>query len=110
MSDGRTSRAKLAEDKAVSVKTLNSAFAKLISKDKELVASGDGTPSIWEQRWYSDRLNRSLFYNKGGAVWLNTESVDDVVTARQDDLYAYSASIPAFRKKLDECLEAGDRA
>ena len=51
-------------------------------------------PGIWECRWYNDTGNSDLYYNKGDAVWVNTEQPDEFVTAHTADIDMYVQGCP----------------
>ena len=103
-----TSNILLEETSTINVKTLNAAFAALLENDYQTAVSGKKMPGIWEQKWYNDQDNTSLHYGLGDVVWLNTESIDDIVRNRADDLYAYSAGNSLLRKQLDELRQNDD--
>lgn len=86
----------------INTKTLDSVFEKLLQNDYQTAIGGKNIPGLWEQKWYNDRDNHELYYGLGDAVWINTESIDDLVRKRESDLYEYSAGNPLLRKQLDE--------
>ena len=104
----QTYSSQLRDDRPISIKMLNQAFANLVRSDNNRTVDDSDMPGLWEQRWYNERDNSDLYYQVGDAVWVNTEHIDDVVNVRQDELYAYAASNAALRKKLDERLDAED--
>ena len=104
----QTYSSQLRDDRPISIKMLNQAFANLVRSDNNRTVDDSDMPGLWEQRWYNERDNSDLYYQVGDAVWVNTERIDDVVNVRQDELYAYAASNAALRQKLDERLDAED--
>ena len=92
----------------IDITMLNQKFRQLLENDIQLANVGKDLPGIWEQRWYNEQSDASLYYKKGSCVWLNTESIDDVVRSRELDLYSYAHAYPSFKKQLDELVARRD--
>lgn len=72
-------------NKKVEIDTLNALLSRLLTNDLELVPENIVKPTIWVKRW----LNGEDPYKKGDAVWINTESVEDFISHKQDYIKIY---------------------
>jgi len=81
-------------DENVTDVRLNKSFYRLIENDQNLSPSKQSEPQIWECRWYSDQNVRG--YDKGYAVWLNTEEEKEFLDNKADDIYKYLKKHPYF--------------
>lgn len=63
----------------VKSQTMNNVYARLVQNDDALRIDQTAWPTIWEQRWYNSQTDRSLYYKKGDAVWINTEDINRFV-------------------------------
>ena len=70
------------------IATVNTRLRNLVENDQTFFGS-NVRPDIWERRWYNDAGNKSLYYQKGDAVWLNTEPADEFVAAHAADIDMY---------------------
>lgn len=93
-----------AED--VKTTSLNNIFNKLLDNDKSMLIQNLISPSIWECKWYSDQTIEG--YQTGEAVWINTESLDNLVKAKEQDIIDYGSTKDArLAKKFEELSGSG---
>lgn len=85
----------------VSNQHLKQIYEKLIENDKSLDPEKQNIPQIWENRWYNAPENKSLYYKKGSAVWLNTENESDFIKNKEKDIKGYISKDMELSKKLD---------
>ena len=71
----------------ISINGLTESFHKLLENDDSLLMSLRNKPGVWEKKWYND--DSILGYQKGAAVWLNTEDVTQFINARFDEIEHY---------------------
>lgn len=82
----------LHEDENMTDVRLNSSFNKLLENDRCLLQDGGNVPNLWECKWYN---NESVpGYNIGDAVWINTQSIDDIVISKSEAIYKYALNNP----------------
>ena len=91
------------------ISTVNTVIRRLMENDN-MFFDANISPQIWERRWYNDRDNRSLYYMKGDAVWINTEPVDAFVQNHQADILAYALGYSGTRYKVASLSAAEDYA
>lgn len=92
-------------DKEVEVAALNEVLSKLLMNDKMLVPVDSIKPSIWIARW----TNGEDAYNKGDAVWVNAECVDDFVDAKEGLVKIYLKQDKRYEGRINAAEENGDR-
>lgn len=90
----------LNSEDGVSIKNLNEVMLKLIKNDNGLVLNNRISPGLWEASWLNDSTIKG--YDKGSAVWLNTDTIDNIVVSREADIYRYASHFIGLRKRLDE--------
>lgn len=66
---------------------LNAQLRSLVKNDQSLLDDDSNVPSIWEQKWVNDSTVNG--YRKGQSVWLNTQSPEDILNARYDQVEQY---------------------
>lgn len=91
------------------IATINAALANLVENDRSFFSS-DCQPGVWERRWYNDTGNKSLYYKRGDAVWINTEPADQFVASHIADIDMYAQGCAQTRYKLIALSAAGDTA
>jgi len=91
------------------IATVNTALKNLVENDQSFLESG-ARPGVWERRWYNDVGNKSLYYRKGDAVWLNTEPADEFVAAHTADIDVYVQGCAQTRYKYLSLSSEGDLA
>lgn len=79
---------------------LNEAFNKLLVNDKTLSPLNSIEPKIWECKWYNNSNIQG--YSKGYAVWYNTESIDDILQRKIDEIYDYGKKNTKISMKIKE--------
>ena len=88
--------------------TISNVFSKLLENDRGLVWSSSSSPKLWESTW---RNNPSFTgYNKGDAVWLNTESKQSIIVKRENDILSYAKADPSLYARLQKLKEEKDLA
>ena len=88
--------------------TISNVFSKLLENDRGLVWSSSSSPKLWESTW---RNNPSFAgYNKGDAVWLNTESKQSILAKRENDILSYAKADPSLYARLQKLKEEKDLA
>lgn len=91
------------------IATVNSIIRRLIENDQTFF-SDSIQPGIWECRWYNDIKNSNLYYKKGDAVWINTESADDFIMAHISDIETYIQGSVEAKYKYMSLSAAQDQA
>lgn len=71
----------------VSINGVTDSYHKLIENDESLINTLQNKPGVWECKWYND--DKIPGYQKGAAVWINTEDIDQFINARYDDIEHY---------------------
>ena len=65
----------------VSINDIDAALASMIENDKVIIPQYGISPRIWRCKWYciplTDRNKQRLLYQKGDAVWINTEDLSE---------------------------------
>lgn len=103
------SSVEIPRDAGFRIATINNSIAKLVENDKQFFSSSC-QPGIWERRWYNDTGNKSLYYKKGDAVWINTEQADEFVASHIADIDMYAQGCAQTRYKLAALSAANDAA
>lgn len=91
------------------VATVNTALKNLVENDQTFFGA-NVQPGVWERRWYNDAGNKSLYYKKGDAVWLNTEPADEFVAAHMADIDIYVQGCAQAKYKYLSLSAANDFA
>ena len=71
----------------VSINGVTDSYHKLIENDESLINTLQNNPGVWECKWYND--DKIPGYQKGAAVWINTEDIDQFINTRYDDIEHY---------------------
>lgn len=98
----------LAAGSKITLNALNSAFKKLIENDNSLIPENSIIPKIWECKWFNNA--NIVGYNKGDAVWINTEPLDSFTEARYQTIINYLLQNSVYRHKVEKMQAAGDVA
>lgn len=77
---------------------INDKFKKLIENDILLDPSSNIKPQIWECKWFNN--NNISGYNKGDAVWINTESEINFIKKHISDIYNYALNNQYLKQKI----------
>lgn len=91
------------------IATVNTRLRNLVENDQTFFGSSV-RPGVWERRWYNDVGNKSLYYKKGDAVWLNTEPASEFVAAHTADIDMYVQGCAQARYKYLALSAANDSA
>ena len=91
------------------IATVNTRLRNLVENDQTFFGSSV-RPDIWERRWYNDAGNKSLYYKKGDAVWLNTEPANEFVAAHTADIDMYVQECTQARYKYLALSAVNDQA
>lgn len=89
------------------IATVNQVIRRLVENDMSFFGTSV-QPGIWERRWYNDRGNKSLYYKKGDAVWINTEQAEEFILAHVADIDMYIQGNPAARYEFMSLSAAED--
>lgn len=91
-------------DKEVELAALNEVLSKLLMNDKTLVPVNVVKPQIWVARW----INGEDAYNRGDAVWINTESVDDFVKNKTEYIKIYLKQDSRYQSRINQAESNND--
>lgn len=90
--------------KQVEIAALNEVLSKLLMNDKMLVPVDSIKPSIWVARW----INGEDAYNRGDAVWVNTEDIDSFVNSKTEYIKIYLRQDKRYYGRINQAEQNGD--
>lgn len=71
----------------VSINGITDSLHKLVENDERILLTLNNKPGIWEAKWYNDDTIEG--YQRGAAVWLNTEDIDHLIDVKFDEIRHY---------------------
>ena len=98
----------LAAGSKITLNALNAAFKKLIENDNSLIPENSIIPKIWECKWFNNPDVNG--YNKGDAVWINTEQLDAFTSAKYQVIINYLLQNSVYRHKVEHFQQTGNVA
>lgn len=78
---------------------LNITLRKLIQNDMMFIDGKLVSPQLWECKWLND--DSIAGYQKGYAVWMNTNSYDSVFSSNRERIIEYVQNNPVLRQLYD---------